>query len=319
MSRARAASSPKRSSISSRRRRAGWLRAVSAPVPLAPMAPITLVENFEHDDEMREVFFEEAREVVEPARARAASWPRRRSDLESLLTTAAARLPHAQGQLAHGRAEGVRRGRLGLRAALQHAAGRAARGRPAAARVHALGAGLPRRLGRGHCRASLGASATSAKSRPRPSKAGGRRRHRAGVGYRPADRHAGRPAEPRRSRPWSAQEPAAARAAARPSPRTSRSRPRPLQPRSPGRARVAAPRRCRFSSRRLVDASAMFDRFRRCAAATRCRRRSRTSSSISDPVGAGRPRSRQPGPQAAGMIQNLAPSERAAARWGSPG
>ncbi|HEY3634483.1 MAG TPA: Hpt domain-containing protein, partial [Caldimonas sp.] len=41
---------------------------VSAPVPLAPMAPIKLVEDFEHDDEMREIFLEEAREVIETAR-----------------------------------------------------------------------------------------------------------------------------------------------------------------------------------------------------------------------------------------------------------
>ena len=51
---------------------------VSAPVPLAPMAPITLVENFEHDDEMREVFLEEAREVVESARGRVRRAARRR-------------------------------------------------------------------------------------------------------------------------------------------------------------------------------------------------------------------------------------------------
>ena len=51
---------------------------VSAPVPLAPMAPITLVEDFEHDDEMREIFLEEAREVVETARRpRAPSCSRR--------------------------------------------------------------------------------------------------------------------------------------------------------------------------------------------------------------------------------------------------
>ncbi|HEY2187500.1 MAG TPA: Hpt domain-containing protein [Caldimonas sp.] len=42
---------------------------VSAPVPLAPMKPITLVEDFEHDDEMREIFLEEAREVVETGKA----------------------------------------------------------------------------------------------------------------------------------------------------------------------------------------------------------------------------------------------------------
>jgi chemosensory pili system protein ChpA (sensor histidine kinase/response regulator) len=59
---------------------------VSAPVPLAPMAPITLVENFEHDDEMREVFLEEAREVVESARAASAELQSTPGDIE-LLTT----------------------------------------------------------------------------------------------------------------------------------------------------------------------------------------------------------------------------------------
>ncbi|MDQ6638131.1 MAG: Hpt domain-containing protein, partial [Pseudomonadota bacterium] len=59
---------------------------VSAPVPLAPMKPITLVEDFEHDDEMREVFLEEAREVVESARAACAELQSTPGDLE-LLTT----------------------------------------------------------------------------------------------------------------------------------------------------------------------------------------------------------------------------------------
>ncbi|HSC64139.1 MAG TPA: Hpt domain-containing protein [Caldimonas sp.] len=59
---------------------------VSAPVPLTPMAPITLVENFEHDDEMREVFLEEAREVVESARAASAELQSTPADIE-LLTT----------------------------------------------------------------------------------------------------------------------------------------------------------------------------------------------------------------------------------------
>ena len=77
---------------------------VSAPVPLAPMKPITLVEDFEHDDEMREIFLEEAREVVETGKAasaesaRVARRPRPADDV-------AARVPHAQGQLANGRAE----------------------------------------------------------------------------------------------------------------------------------------------------------------------------------------------------------------------
>nr|HET7860141.1 Hpt domain-containing protein [Caldimonas sp.] len=45
------------------------LAPVSAPVPLEPIKPIALVEDFEHDDEMREVFLEEAREVVESGRS----------------------------------------------------------------------------------------------------------------------------------------------------------------------------------------------------------------------------------------------------------
>ena len=76
-------------------------------------------------NEMREIFLEEAREVhAQRPRRR---WPRspsarrpRRAD------HAAPRLPHPQGQLAHGRAEGLRRSRLGLRAALQHPPGRRA-------------------------------------------------------------------------------------------------------------------------------------------------------------------------------------------------
>src|SRR5947209_1359617 len=59
---------------------------VSAPVPLAPMKPITLVEDFEHDDEMRDVFLEEAREVVASGRAACAELHANPGDLE-LLTT----------------------------------------------------------------------------------------------------------------------------------------------------------------------------------------------------------------------------------------
>ncbi|HEY2561237.1 MAG TPA: Hpt domain-containing protein [Caldimonas sp.] len=59
---------------------------VSAPVPLAPMKPITLVEDFEHDDEMREIFLEEAREVVETGRAASADLRSAADDI-GLLTT----------------------------------------------------------------------------------------------------------------------------------------------------------------------------------------------------------------------------------------
>ena len=62
------------------------LAPVSAPVPLAPLRPITLVEDFEHDDEMREVFLEEAREVVEAGRTASAELREAPGDL-GLLTT----------------------------------------------------------------------------------------------------------------------------------------------------------------------------------------------------------------------------------------
>jgi chemosensory pili system protein ChpA (sensor histidine kinase/response regulator) len=59
---------------------------VSAPVPLEKMAPITLIEDFEHDDEMREIFLEEAREVVTTGKAAAAELHDAPGDL-NLLTT----------------------------------------------------------------------------------------------------------------------------------------------------------------------------------------------------------------------------------------
>jgi hypothetical protein len=69
---------------------------------------------------------------------------------------AQARLPYPEGQLANGRAEVVRRGRVGVRAGLQHPARRAAGRRAAADRVRRMGARLPRRMGRGHRGAPLG-------------------------------------------------------------------------------------------------------------------------------------------------------------------
>ena len=62
------------------------LAPVSEPVPLAPLQTITLVGDLEHDDEMREVFLEEAREVVESARAACAELQTSPDDL-GLLTT----------------------------------------------------------------------------------------------------------------------------------------------------------------------------------------------------------------------------------------
>ncbi len=59
---------------------------VSLPVPLEPMASITLIGENEHDDEMREVFLEEAREVVESAQAACADLHHSPDDL-GLLTT----------------------------------------------------------------------------------------------------------------------------------------------------------------------------------------------------------------------------------------
>ena len=59
---------------------------VSAPVPLEKMAPITLIEDFEHDDEMREIFLEEAREVVTAGKAACAELHDAPADL-NLLTT----------------------------------------------------------------------------------------------------------------------------------------------------------------------------------------------------------------------------------------
>ena len=59
---------------------------VTEPVPLAPMKPIALIGDLEHDDEMRDVFLEEAREVIEGAQAASAELLNSRHDL-GLLTT----------------------------------------------------------------------------------------------------------------------------------------------------------------------------------------------------------------------------------------
>ena len=59
---------------------------VSEPVPLAPMKPIALIGDLEHDDEMREVFLEEAREVIADARTASAELTKSPDDL-GLLTT----------------------------------------------------------------------------------------------------------------------------------------------------------------------------------------------------------------------------------------
>ncbi|MGZ5204228.1 MAG: Hpt domain-containing protein, partial [Caldimonas sp.] len=59
---------------------------VSEPMALAPMKPIALIGDLEHDDEMRDVFLEEAREVIEGAQAAAAELQHSPGDL-GLLTT----------------------------------------------------------------------------------------------------------------------------------------------------------------------------------------------------------------------------------------
>ena len=62
------------------------LEVISEPAPLAPMKPIALVGDLEHDDEMRDVFLEEAREVIEGAQAACAQLQHAPGDL-GLLTT----------------------------------------------------------------------------------------------------------------------------------------------------------------------------------------------------------------------------------------
>jgi chemosensory pili system protein ChpA (sensor histidine kinase/response regulator) len=59
---------------------------VSEPAALAPMKPIALIGDLEHDDEMRDVFLEEAREVIEGAQAASAELLNSPDDL-GLLTT----------------------------------------------------------------------------------------------------------------------------------------------------------------------------------------------------------------------------------------
>ncbi len=59
---------------------------ITEPAPLAPMKPIALVGDLEHDDEMREVFLEEAREVIEGAQAACGQLQHAPGDL-NLLTT----------------------------------------------------------------------------------------------------------------------------------------------------------------------------------------------------------------------------------------
>ena len=167
----------------------------------------------------------------------------------------------------------------------------------------AMGAGLSRRVGRGHRRASLG-PAQRARGPGRRRQAGRRRQRRAGVRHRLADRHAGRPAEPRRSRPERARS--RPQRSPRPSPRTCRSSstcPTSIAWSSPDRRR--ARRRC--SQPTVADASAMFDRFD--DARSDALQTTLTNAQF-DQVPSGRVDLDLGSPaDAPGMIQKLAPSE----------
>ena len=173
---------------------------VSAPVPLAPMAPITLIEDFEHDDEMREVFLEEAREVVTAGSAASAELHSTPGDLE-LLTTLRRAFHTLKGSSRMVGLNAFGEAAWAVRAGLQHPARRAARGRAAADRVRRLGARLPRPLGRGH-RDPSQRHAQRARGQGRRRSPGARRADRVGrLRHRAADRPAARPAERRRPRP----------------------------------------------------------------------------------------------------------------------
>ncbi len=80
---------------------------VEAPAPspaplLAPVAAAAPAETgLEEDDEMREIFLEEAREVIETARASLDHLVHQPDDF-GVPDVGSPRLPHAQGQLAHG-------------------------------------------------------------------------------------------------------------------------------------------------------------------------------------------------------------------------
>ena len=204
---------------------------------------------------------------------------------------AAPRLPHAQGQLAHGRAEGVRRGGLG------RASSSSTRSSPSSAppsrrcsssptgcsAISAPGSRTSPRI--------APASATSARSRPRPPSWPARAGARAA---RPTSRCRSACPPTCRAAPIST--------SARPSPAPPRSRAadeaerpvvraRPVQPRPVGRARDRRRARARSPAPTPADASAMFDRFDDARSADaaddahergvrgRCRRRWSTSIS----------------------------------------
>ena len=221
---------------------------------------------------------------------------------------AAARLPHAQGQLADGRPEGLRRSGLGLRAGPQHAARRATRGRAGADRVLRVGPRLHGQVGRGHRdpsqRRTERTPGEGSGRAPRPRR---RAEHRRDVRHRPAARPAARPAEPRRSR--SALAPDAAQSEPEPDQDLSfeldlSNLDRLAEPGSDATAPAVA-------SAAPADASAMFDPF------DEARSGSMQTTLANEQfeqraVGLRRPRPRQPRRSLA-PDQSLAPSEGARA------
>ncbi len=99
------------------------LKAPEAPPPTAPL-PSTQAAA---DSELREIFVEEAREVLDSIGENLGELRGRRDDKATLTTHRAARVPHAQGLEPHGRLQAHRRGRLGRGAVLQSVAGAGAR------------------------------------------------------------------------------------------------------------------------------------------------------------------------------------------------
>ena len=170
----------------------------------------------------------------------------------------AACLPHPEGQLAHGRPEGLRRGGLGLRAGLQHAARRAAPGRAAADRVRGLGARRPRPMGRGDRGRQRRARAAKARSRSPPTASC--TACRAAKTRSDIDLPFGPAAEP--AEPCTDPDPGATVAA--PPPEPGRSRPRSRSS-STCRASTGPSRGTRRPSacrrRRRLPTSPMFERF----------------------------------------------------------
>ena len=112
------------------------------------------------EDDLLDIFLEEAREVVQNGLAAIdALAVQSGGDLRT--HDPAPRLPHAQGQLAHGRADGVRRSRLVARAGAQHLAGR-----PEAGHRRAASACRARRCGGSPAGSKTSPSTTTAPGKP---------------------------------------------------------------------------------------------------------------------------------------------------------